>query len=95
MLFVKIRKDCLTFNERRLDMNIDIKSVLIGVLFTIGILSVMAFDDHEKEIGRYQGIRPASSNDFYVMDTTNGEFVKVEHWKTIVKEIKNNPNKLD
>ena len=58
-------------------MNIDIKSVLIGVLFTIGILSVMAFDDHEKEIGRYQGVAGLPSwDEIYIVDTTTGKIVK-------------------
>ena len=76
-------------------MNIDIKSVLIGVLFTIGILSVMAFDDHEKEIGRYQVSSIGGHNIAIVLDTTNGEFVKFKNVRHIEKEVKNNPNKLD
>jgi len=51
-------------------MNIDIKSVLIGVLLTTSIMLVMGFDDHEKEVGRFA---IASNKGFlYVMDTTNG-----------------------
>ena len=76
-------------------MKLDIKSVLIGVLFTIGILSVMAFDDHEKEIGRYQAFIIGNYNQVFVMDTINGEFVKTKLRREIESEIKNNPNKLD
>ena len=58
-------------------MNIDIKSVLIGVLFTIGILSVMAFDDHEKEIGRYAIVSHIDYSGLTIMDTTNGKLYDV------------------
>jgi len=76
-------------------MKLDIKSFLIGILTTVNLFLLMGFDDHKKEIGRYQGIRPDDSTDFYVMDTTNGEFVKNIHWKKAKKEVEGNPNKLD
>ena len=57
-------------------MNIDIKSVLIGVLLTTSIMLVMGFDDHEKEIGRYQGINIFETYEIYIMDTTTGKIVK-------------------
>ena len=75
-------------------MKLDIKSVLIGVLFTIGILSVMAFDEKEKEIGRYQ-LGMGANNFALVMDTTNGEFVKYKFGGKSAKEVDKNPNKLD
>ena len=57
-------------------MNIDIKSVLIGVLLTTSIMLVMGFDDHGKEIGRYQGISMTDWSEIYIMDTTTGKIVK-------------------
>jgi hypothetical protein len=65
-------------------MNIDIKSVLIGILLTTSIMLVMGFDDHKKEIGRYQGIHMQDTYEIYILDTTNGEFVK----KFLRKDIK-------
>ena len=55
----------------------------------------MAFDDHEKEIGRYQAFIIGNYNQVFVMDTINGEFVKTKLRREIESEIKNNPNKLD
>ena len=57
-------------------MNIDIKSVLIGVLLTTSIMLVMGFDDHEQKIGRYQGINIFDTFEIYIMDTTTGKIVK-------------------
>ena len=58
-------------------MNIDIKSVLIGVLLTTSIMLVMGFDDHEKEIGRYQGVAGLPTwDEIYIVDTTTGKIVK-------------------
>jgi len=77
-------------------MNIDIKSVLIGVLLTTSIMLVMGFDDHKEEsqIGRYM-FATGEGNLSIVMDTTNGEFVKLKFGGKIKKEIEKNPNKLD
>ena len=77
-------------------MNIDIKSVLIGVLLTTSIMLVMGLDSHEKEsqIGRYQVV--ISPPSVYLMyDTTTGKFVKSGIANKAIKEVKNNPNKLD
>ena len=78
-------------------MKLDIKSVLIGVLLTVNVLMLLGLNsnDEESQIGRYQVIASNTNlNNIYVMDTTNGEYVKHDSVKTARKEVEANPNRL-
>jgi len=78
-------------------MKLDIKSVLIGLLFGFNIMLLMGSAPLKKEVGRYQfEIHSVNSLNFLiaVMDTTTGEFVKILEGTEINKEIKDNPNRL-
>lgn len=70
-------------------MKVDIKSFLIGVLTIVNLFLLTKFDDPEEEkVGRYQfGIKESR---MYVMDTTTGQFVKIDNWATITLQVRDN-----
>ena len=74
-------------------MKLDIKSFLIGILTTVNLFLLMGFDDHEKEVGRYQFQFAGEKS--IVMDTTNGKYVKTSYWRAVDREVDNNPDRLD
>ena len=79
-------------------MKLDIKSFLIGILTTVNLFLLMGFDDHEEDnqIGRYQFEIEQNkySSQSYIMDTTNGQFVKYDNKDTVVKQVEDNRGQI-
>jgi len=84
----------------RLDMKLELKSFAIGVLLTVNVLLLLGLNsnDEDSQIGRYQALHmPSSLNTHiaYVMDTSDGTFVKYLFENKVSKEVDRNPNRLD
>lgn len=79
-------------------MKLELKSVLIGVLLTVNVLMLLGLNsnDEESQIGRYQVITAEyiGGKNFFIMDTTDGKFVKIMKHKETINEANNNPNRL-
>lgn len=80
-------------------MKLELKSVLMGVLLTVNVLLLLGLNsnDEDSQIGRYEVVMVptgAYTGNLYTYDTTNGKYVKEVNWRTVKKEVRENPNRL-